>query len=87
MMNMVFIKHALKSYPTHVIFLSVKIYVNDFISAVGTQSKCSEVRYQSKNRKSFLLLRLIHVYSGSVVLIQFTLLIISRLKLNNFSTF
>lgn len=38
-----------------------------------------------KNRKSFLLLRLI--YSGSVVLIQFTLLIISRLKLNNFSTF
>lgn len=84
-MNMVFIKHALKSYPTNVIFLSVKIYVNDFISAVGTQSKCSEVRYQSKKRKSFLLLRLI--YSGSVVLIQFTLLIISRLKLNNFSTF
>lgn len=38
-----------------------------------------------KNRKSFLFLRLI--YSGSVVLIQFTLLIISRLKLNNFSTF
>lgn len=85
-MNMVFIKHALKSYPTNVIFLSVKIYVNDFISVVGTQSKCSEVRYQSKEkRKSFLLLRLI--YSGSVVLIQFTLLIISRLKLNNFSTF
>lgn len=82
---MVFIKHALKSYPTNVIFLSVRIYVNDFISAVGTQSKCSEVRYQSKKRKSFLLLRLI--YSGSVVLIQFTLLIISRLKLNNFSTF
>lgn len=51
MMNMVFIKHALKSYPTNVIFLSVKIYVNDFISAVGTQSKCSEVRYQSKKPK------------------------------------
>lgn len=51
MMNMVFIKHALKSYPTNVIFLSVKIYVNDFISAVGTQSKCSEVRYQSEKTK------------------------------------
>lgn len=41
MMNMVFIKHALKSYPTNVIFLSVRIYVNDFISVVGFRSQIS----------------------------------------------
>lgn len=84
-MNMVFIKHALKSYPTNVIFLSVKIYVNDLISAVGTQSKCSEVRYQSKKPKIIFVIE-VDIFWVSH-LIQFTLLIISRLKLNNFSTF